>query len=41
MPVNAGIQVRFGFKFKNRLDSLNSQTKCNTFWIRCCDGTML
>ena len=23
------------------LDGLNSQTKCNTFCIRCCDGTML
>jgi hypothetical protein len=23
------------------LDSLNSQTKCNTFCIRCCNGTTL
>ena len=22
-----------------RIDALNSQTKCNTFCIRCCDGT--
>jgi hypothetical protein len=23
------------------LDTLNSQTKCNTFFIRCCDGKRL
>jgi hypothetical protein len=39
MPAFAGIQVRFQFTIKNRLDSLNSQTKRNTFCIRCCDGT--
>src|SRR6266568_4608980 len=37
MPADAGIQVP-SVKSK-RLDSLNSQTKCNTFCIRCCDGT--
>ena len=23
----------------HKVDPLNSQTKCNTFWIRCCNGT--
>ncbi len=22
-------------------ECLNSQTKCNTYWIRCCNGTLL
>ena len=26
MPVNAGIQVRFGIKFKDRLDSAFAET---------------
>ena len=30
--------VRYGHHDR---DSLNSQTKCNTFCIRCCDGTEL
>jgi hypothetical protein len=28
MPVNAGIQVRFGIKFKDRLDSGMRRNEC-------------
>jgi error-prone DNA polymerase len=40
-PAKAGVQEGSSGSMGRTLDSLNSQTKCNTFWIRCCNGTML
>ena len=38
----AGVSSRPGIQeFQKLLDTLNSQTKCNTLCIRCCNGTML
>jgi error-prone DNA polymerase len=41
MPAKAGIQARHNEAREQNLDSLNSQTKCNTLCIRCCNGTTL
>ena len=35
-PVKTGVHLH-----PLNLDTLNSQTKCNTYWIRCCHGTKL
>jgi hypothetical protein len=39
--MEAGIQAGFELEPKTNLDALNSQTKCNTLCIRCCNGTTL
>ena len=41
MPAHAGIQWDPLQIANTQMDSLNSQTKCNTFGIRWCNGTML